>query len=176
MTLLGSHDTARWASIAGSSERQLAGLGFLMAYPGVPTVYYGDEVGLAGADSDRGRAPMPWDAGRWDTELLDGYRHLVGVRRRSAALQRGGLRWLHTGDDHLVFARESNDETVLVHLSRGHHGDAPDRLDLHEHALATGDARPTVTTLAGDDLLVADDGRVTLPDGGPAVHIWRIES
>lgn len=176
MTLLGSHDTARWRSIAGSAERQLAGLGFLMTYPGVPTVYYGDEIGLAGRDSDRGRAPMPWDPDRWDTSLLDGYRRLVGVRRRSTALHRGGLRWLHTGDDHLVFARESADETVLVHLSRGRRGGPPTSLDLREHGLSAALGRPEVTTLAGDDLTTDDAGRVTLPDGGPAVHIWRIET
>lgn len=174
MTLLGSHDTARWPSVAGGPARQLAGLGLLMGYPGVPTVYYGDEVGIPGHDSDRGRAPMPWDRSGWDQQLLDGYRRLIAVRRSSSALQRGGLRWLHTGDDDVVFARESNDETVLVHVGRG--GGAPVSLDLATYGLA-GQAAGGLTTLVGDTDLAVDAGHATIVDTDtPAVHMWRIGS
>jgi alpha-glucosidase len=45
-TLLDSHDTARFRSIAGSRERHVVGIGLQMTTPGVPMVYAGDELGL----------------------------------------------------------------------------------------------------------------------------------
>ncbi|MDO8361460.1 MAG: glycoside hydrolase family 13 protein [Actinomycetota bacterium] len=168
MTLLGSHDTARWRSVAGDPGRQMAGLGLLMAFPGVPTVYYGDEVGVTGINSDLGRAPMPWNPTQWDQRTLAGYRSLIGVRRGSSALQRGGLRWVHTGDDCVALLRESADETVLVQVSRAAH--EPITLD----AQALGLHSPAAT-LHGDRALEPTNGSVTLTGDGPAVHIWRLD-
>ena len=47
-TLLDSHDTARFRTVAGSRERQLVGVGLQMTTPGVPMVFAGDELGLEG--------------------------------------------------------------------------------------------------------------------------------
>lgn len=168
MTLLGSHDTARWRSVAGDAAHQLAGVGLLMTYPGVPTVYYGDEVGLTGENSDVGRTPMPWDAARWDQQVLDGHRSLIAARHASPALRRGGMRWVLTADDVVVFLRECLDETVLVQVSRAAH--APVTLDTTALGL-----RADAVALYGDQDLVAKDGKVTLPVDGPATHIWRFE-
>jgi alpha-glucosidase len=167
MTLLGSHDTARWRSVAGDAAHQLAGLGLLVTYPGVPTVYYGDEVGLRGEHADAGRVPMPWDHDAWDHDLLKGYRDLIAVRRSSSALQRGGLRWAHVGADTVVYLRESLDDTVLVQVTRAAH----EPVVFTSHELGLGSAH----TLYGHHHLTVDDGNVTLPTDGPAVHIWRLE-
>jgi alpha-glucosidase len=167
MTLLGSHDTARWGTVAGDTTRQLAGLGLLVTYPGVPTVYYGDEIGLQGEHSDAGRTPMPWDDQSWDHELLQGYRDLIALRRASPALQRGGLRWAHVGVDTVVYLRESCDDTVLVQVSRANH--TPATFTTEELGLGTA------TTLHGQHQLTAVDGIVTLPADGPAVHVWRLQ-
>jgi alpha-glucosidase len=167
MTLLGSHDTARWPTVAGDTARQLAGLGLLATFPGVPTVYYGDEVGLQGEHSDAGRTPMPWDERQWDDELLQGYRDLIALRRTSRALQRGGLRWAHVGADTVVYVRESSDDTVLVQVSRAAH--TPVTLTSAELGLRTA------TTLYGQHQLTAVGSSVTLPADGPAVHVWRLE-
>jgi glycosidase len=34
-------------------------------WPGCPLVYYGDELGLEGADDPHNRAPMPWGRDAW---------------------------------------------------------------------------------------------------------------
>ena len=42
---------------------------------------------------------MPWDQPEtWDAELLEAYRTLIGLRRSSRALARGGIRFAHVGD------------------------------------------------------------------------------
>ena len=125
--LLGSHDTTRFRTVCGTSERQLAGAGMMFTMPGVPMVFAGDELGLTGVDGDGARQPMPWDhEPHWDHDVLDGYRRLGELRNGSEALRRGGLRWVHAGDDVLVYLRESPDERLLVQVSRGDH--APVRL------------------------------------------------
>jgi alpha-glucosidase len=131
MNLLGSHDTARWACVAGSRDRHAVGAALLCTWPGSPSIFAGDEIGL-GRDADwdvPGRLPFPWHApSTWDRELLATYRELVRLRTASAALSVGGMRWVSVGDDHLVYVRESRDEAMLVHVARAAH--APVEVDL----------------------------------------------
>ncbi len=125
MNLLGSHDSARWAQATGDDTRNLVGLAALMGWPGTPSIFYGDEIGLASdATWDvTARAVMPWHApDAWNRDLLTAYTELVSFRRTRAALARGGMRWLSIGDDHLTWIRESATDAVLVHVARGAHG------------------------------------------------------
>jgi alpha-glucosidase len=86
MTPLGSHDTARWAHVAGDRDRRHVGLAWQLTFPGVPSLFYGDEIGLGGASDDEGRAPMPWgDREGWDEETLAFVRRLVALRIRMSA-------------------------------------------------------------------------------------------
>jgi len=49
---------------------------------------------------------------------IDLYAALIGLRRAHEVLSTGGLRWLHVGDDALVYVRESAGETVLLLATR----------------------------------------------------------
>lgn len=169
MTLLDSHDTARFRTVANDRRRHVAAAGLLATYPGVPMVFAGDEVGLEGRTSDDGRRPMPWDRTGWDHTLLAAFRELLQLRRASPALQRGGLRWAHVGDDTLVFLRESLNERVLVAASRAAH--EPVVLD----AGLLGQ-RGTAPSLYGGVPLTVEGGAVALPaPSEAAVHVWRLE-
>ena len=76
-TLLDSHDTARFGTVAGSRGRHLVGVGLQMTTPGVPMIFAGDEIGLEGAWGEDARRTMPWGRPEsWDGELLEGYRRL----------------------------------------------------------------------------------------------------
>ena len=118
MALLGSHDTARWRSMARSDDLALVGLGLLMTMPGSPCFFYGDEVGLTASDNELARGPMPWDAARWDAGWLDTYRRWVRLRGSSPALAHGGFRWVERAPDALAFLRETADERLLVRATR----------------------------------------------------------
>lgn len=169
MNLIGSHDTHRIVSLLeGDQAMVTVAFGMLAAYPGIPMLYYGDEIGLDAMGPEHARIPMPWEhRERWDTERLATTRALFGARAASAALQHGGLRWLSVVDDALTFVREHPDEAVLVHAARADH--TPVRLPV-----AVVGAR--LTGLAGaPDLAADDDGWVTLPAHGPAFGMWRRE-
>lgn len=170
MTLLDSHDTARFSSVVADPATHVVGLAWLLTHPGVPMVFAGDEVGVQGTDENRARLPFPWDEQWWDRGLLDAHRTLIALRRTSHALRHGGLRYVHAGPDSVTFLRESADERVLVHLARAPH--EPVALDLR--ALGLRSARQ-LTRLFGDIDIDIDGGRLALPGNGPTANIWRID-
>ena len=101
-----------------------------MTYVGAPMIYYGDEVGMWGADDPTCRKPMLWqDLEPYATprdnhvmaEQLDFYRRVIALRNAHAALRTGSFRSLLTDDakDVWVFQREGPGEQVLVALNAG---------------------------------------------------------
>jgi cyclomaltodextrinase len=72
LNLLGSHDMARFITLARGDKRalKLATL-FQMIYPGAPSIYYGDEIGMTGGHDPANRGAFPWHApDTWDRDLL----------------------------------------------------------------------------------------------------------
>lgn len=157
--LLGSHDTGRWRSVAGDATRALVGFGLLATMPGIPSIFAGDEIGLAGADRGAARSPFPWDRSeRWDQSLLRDVRRLLTLRRRVPALSHGGFRWVSTGTDHLTFLREHPAGDVLVHVARDVH-QPPDLAGLPDMSLRYGEA---ATTVGGRPALLPEPGVTVL--------------
>jgi len=89
LNLLSSHDIARAFSVVGEDKAsyELAFL-LLMTFPGAPSIYYGDEIGMAGGldpDCRRGFLPEP----QWDQGWLSLHKDLIALRRRYLALAVG---------------------------------------------------------------------------------------
>ncbi len=166
MTMLDSHDCARFRTVCGSAERHVVGMAMLITFPGVPTLFAGDEVGVTGSGMDAGRAPFPWDEGRWDRPFFDTVRALIAIHHDSEALRTGGFRWVAAGPDAVTYLRESPAERILVHVARAGH--APVHVPVASLGAAGGDA------LFGGVALHAQSGSVTLPDTGPGAWIWRL--
>jgi alpha-glucosidase len=146
--VLGSHDTPRFATIVASREHQLVGVGLQMTSPGVPMVYYGDELGLEGEWGEDGRRPMPWN--RRDPELFDAYRSLIALRRSREALARGGLRYVHVSPDAIVYLRETRDERLLCAATRAADAYRPPAAPELEPLFSTG------------------------TEAGPSFNVWRL--
>jgi len=164
--LVGSHDTTRIRTLVGEDSRQVdVAAGLLFTMPGIPMMTYGDEIGMRGDYGEDGRQPMPWDETHWDTRILKVYRGLISVRNASHALRHGGLRWVYAGDDALVFLRESEEQTALVHCARGAH--APIGVPTR-HLTGVAEA----VTAYGRDLNLAGDS-VSLVADAPGINIWN---
>jgi alpha-glucosidase len=119
MVLLDSHDTARFRNVVGhDSSRHIVGMGLLLTYPGVPSIFAGDEVGLTGAWGEDARRTIDWSRSDWDLEFLAEVKKLIEIRRSSRALANGGIRWLHISSESISFARESLDEDLIVIATR----------------------------------------------------------
>ncbi len=120
MVLLDSHDTARFKTVVGGDRnRHLSGLTALFTYPGVPSIFAGDELGLEGSWGEDSRRTIDWDnPDSWDVTLLAEVKKLIRIRRERDALINGGLRWIYSGDDAIGYLRESKKEKIFVFISR----------------------------------------------------------
>jgi cyclomaltodextrinase / maltogenic alpha-amylase / neopullulanase len=120
LNLLDSHDTARLISIAGGDRDsvRLATL-LLMTFPGAPSIYYGDEIGLPGTNFDPDtRRTIAWDRpNTWDMQALADHKQLIAMRHAHPALRTGAYHRLHADDDSYVFARTNDDEALLVAIN-----------------------------------------------------------
>jgi alpha-glucosidase len=171
LNLIGSHDTARIRTVLGDDDgRVRAAFGLLLTYVGVPSIYYGDEVGLGGADPIHARQPMPWDPGAWDQELQAFVRTLVGVRHSSPALRRGGFQVLEVGDGWLAYLRDTDDEQVIVVAVRGPDARPAGMLSVRPGAIPDGSRFAEVLTGAGATVV---DGALPLPVTPTGTAIWR---
>ncbi|MDZ4873712.1 MAG: Neopullulanase [Chroococcidiopsis cubana SAG 39.79] len=119
LNLLASHDTARLISIAGGDRPsvELATL-LLLTFPGAPSIYYGDEVGLPGKIDPDSRRGFPLEA-TWDREILEYHRQLIALRHAYPALRTGDYQVLHAQGLVYVFARTLGSEEIVVAVNTG---------------------------------------------------------
>jgi alpha-glucosidase len=117
--LLSGHDTPRVRTIL-EGDGALLRLAYmvLFTFPGVPSIFYGDEIGLMDQESFGSRACMPWDEAKWDQGLLAFMKQLVSLRKNNDCLAHGAFQILHWEEDLLVYQREVAGEHVLVTLNR----------------------------------------------------------
>ena len=119
LNLLGSHDTTRFLTLL-DEDRALMRSALLMqfTYPGVPCVYYGDEIGMTGRNDPYNRACFDWDQTHWDHDLHGFIRALARLRRDHRALRRGAYQTLIADGDRFGFARFDAHEQLLVLINR----------------------------------------------------------
>jgi len=138
--MLGNHDTPRVLSaLAGDAgvdpwtappaqpddaelyARLRLAFALVLALPGAPVIYYGDELGLAGANDPDSRRVMPDDAelASVQLELAADVGRLARLRRCLPALRRGARVPVGATASHLAFVRDVGDGSpALVVLSR----------------------------------------------------------
>ena len=118
---LDSHDTARFKSLLGKDVARLPlAVVWLFTWPGVPCIYYGDEVGLDGNNDPFCRKPFPWQPEKQDATLLALYQRLAKLRHQNQVLRHGGCQVIYAEDNVVVFVRVLNRQRVLVAINRGH--------------------------------------------------------
>lgn len=120
--LIGSHDTPRaWTLARGDVARVKMLCALQFAFPGIPALYYGDEIGLEGGAEPGNRGAMPWDEGCWNRELHAFVRRLAALRRSLRALQDGDWHTLLADDRSGVcgFSRRSGGDAVILTVHNG---------------------------------------------------------
>lgn len=165
-SLLGSHDTARIRSVAGRDGHHVAA-GLMMTLPGTPMIFAGDEIGATGLWGEDSRTSFPWNRpDEWDRETYAIYQKLIELRTSSSALAEGGLRWLHSGEDAVVFVRESADDTLVVAAARAETNEIDVNLNhfYGSHQLVQVFGRSTTL----------QDNRLKFSTSGPEFFVWRM--
>jgi alpha-glucosidase len=166
MVLLDSHDTARMRTVVlGDKKLHLTAMTLLLTYPGVPSIFAGDEIGLEGSSGEDSRRTFNWeDQSSWDTTFLGEVKKLISIRKKQDAFINGGLRWVLVEDDCLAFLRESKKETILVFISRKA---VKTSIDLNKLEYVV---KESLYGISGDG------STITINEGSPAQGVWVLES
>ncbi|WP_439509718.1 glycoside hydrolase family 13 protein [Marinimicrobium koreense] len=146
-----------------------------MTYVGAPMVYYGDEVGMWGANDPDNRKPMIWPDIEYEDEatnpdgsrrspdevavnrdLQDHYRKMISIRNSNPALRLGDFSTLIADDERNLygFSRRYKDHVVWVVLNNS---DSEQRVQLDNE-----DSLRFDNLLDGTDMTHGEGGNVVL--------------
>lgn len=137
--ITGNHDMPRFISYAGGGLRfdehhteagwnREVGVGdpvgynklsaltaFIMTIPGVPVIYYGDEIGIPGANDPDSRRPMRFEnLSPEENQVRENVKKLTRIRANNLAFVYGDFRSLLADQAHYVYARSYFNHHGLV--------------------------------------------------------------
>jgi len=118
MNLVDSHDTIRILTALQGDQQALRLVAmYQMTWLGAPTILYGDETGIQGADANVARATFPWS--HQNTSLENYYAALIHMRLGHAALTSGSVEPLFASDSKGVVAylRQQGKQQVVAILN-----------------------------------------------------------
>ncbi len=173
LNLFGSHDTPRiLEAVGGDRESVVLGTVLQMTFPGAPSIYYGDEIGMMGEHDPASRGGFPWEStDTWDHDLRTIFSELIALRKQEVALRTGGYRrlapaaggyetWLY------VMERRDGDNGIVVAINAGEEEAAASFL-YHQQGSELMWGQGTIET---------NDGTTTVTVPQRAAAVWRIRS
>ena len=136
MNLVGSHDTQRIISDLDGAQKSvkaiaeapsanaLEKIGLIpliqMTYPGAPTIYYGDEAAIPGADDPDNRRGMIW--GKGDKSTVEWYSKLTNIRNAYPVLRTGDIAPITVDDENKVdimaYSRNDENNHAVIAINR----------------------------------------------------------
>ncbi|MDE7274043.1 MAG: glycoside hydrolase family 13 protein [Lachnospiraceae bacterium] len=119
-----THDTARFLhSVRQDIGKQKLAAAMQLLLPGMPMIYYGDEVGMDGGADPDCRRGMLWDEDRQNKELFRYYQTLIQIRHAYPALTGGRISRQYVNDDRgLIYMERKLQEQRIVlifHTQKG---------------------------------------------------------
>lgn len=136
MNLLSTHDTMRLITVLGGenpcgmTKKQMAEYSIpndkinyaknalksaaLLQFTlcGVPSIYYGDEIGMQGYADPLNRRTYPW--GNEDKELLEWYKFLGALRQNYSAFKTGSFNEVYCSHGVYIYSRQDDFSEVLI--------------------------------------------------------------
>ena len=100
--------------LKGISMMKMASL-IQFTLPGVPSIYYGDEIGMQGMKDPFNRECMKWDC--QNSELLKWYTRLGEIRRGHKVFSDGEFRHVYCNGSAIAYERFNDEESVLVAIN-----------------------------------------------------------
>lgn len=83
-----------------------------MTWPGAPTIYYGDEVGLCGFTDPDNRRTYPW--GREDMELLEFHKEIIQIHKNHEVFKTGSLKFIYGEHNLIAYSRFNFEQQAVI--------------------------------------------------------------
>lgn len=123
LNLLGSHDTDRFLTrVKGDGQRLQTAAAVMFFYPGIPCVYYGDEIGTEGGFDPDCRRCFDWNEASWDMQTHDLIRKLMKLKK-GPALSHGTF-GIEEKDGIITLIRSAADQTLWLRVNGTDHVNA----------------------------------------------------
>ena len=118
LNLIDSHDTPRFKHfVKDNDKKHRLAAAIQLLTPGMPMIYYGDELGMTGALDPDCRRGMLWDEERQNKETYDWYKSLINIRRNHQAVTAGEVIDSRTDDENgliIETRRYGEDEVTII--------------------------------------------------------------
>ena len=163
LNLIGSHDAPRALTVLGGDLAALRMATLLQCtLPGAPSIYYGDEIGLAGGNDPACRGAFPWDETRWDLGLRTFVRSVLRLRAAEPALRHGSTVTVGATGQAFAFERRHGPDRLIVSINAG---TEPVTIDVTIDGLANGrlDVVPLIGGAPIAEPVDVVDGRAAIP-------------
>ena len=179
MNILGTHDTVRILTVFGgvsaktkdemsvltmnketrelAKERLKAATVLLFTLPGIPCIYYGDEIGIEGYSDPFCRMPFQWD--KIDAEILKHFQKLSSIRSKLSVFKDSEYHELFHDENCIIYERRTKGEVAVIAVNRGYN-----KFDLRYQGilydLFSGEVYKNRCTIKPFDWLVLSNKRV----------------
>ena len=153
-------------------ERATLALGLQMMLPGVPCVYYGDEIGMQGYGDPFCRRTFPWDnMNKYDPSgrVNQRYKKMIHLRNSSDAFSIGKYDSVYKEGQVYAFMRRTDDEKFLVMANMGLNQEYV-RIDIARYK-----PNKLVAVAGGDEVLETQDGIFIIGMSRVSLKVYRVE-
>jgi len=116
LNLLGSHDTDRFLTrVKGDAVRFRTAAAIMFFYPGIPCVYYGDEIGMEGGYDPDCRRTFRWNEDSWDEETRNLIKKLMKLKKEPALSD--GIFGVEEEDGIITFTRSAAKQKLQLRVN-----------------------------------------------------------
>lgn len=120
VNLAGSHDTKRIYNFCNSEiNKEKLFYTFLFLLPGIPLIYYGDEIGMKGENDPYCRGCMDWNRENWNQDIYTHIRKLIRLRKEFDVLKSGKVKIKEFNERTLILTRYNDVQSISFIVNFG---------------------------------------------------------